>query len=290
MKKAISLFSIALALSSLAGCGSADSRQAKSPPAYRRGPAVQTVAGVREEAADHDADGILDAVDKEPDAPKPMPSPQLAAPAVPPPAGGQAAPAPAPAPDAAKAAASEVRDDRSLVIYTANVTMAVYQVEQGILAVEKIGKDSGGFLAQKGDRAITIRVPRARFEITLAAIDKVGDVVHRDIQAHDVTDEFVDLEIRIKNARAMRTRLQTLLERANVKEALEIEKELHRVTEELELLEGKIKLLKDKIAYSTITVTFAPRGSALQASKIRLPFPWLSQLGLPSLLTLSEDK
>ena len=107
-------------------------------------------------------------------------------------------------------------------------------------------------------------------------------MLHRDIQAQDVTDEFVDTEIRIKNARAMQVRLKVLLEKANVKEALEIEKEMRRVTEEIELLEGKLKLLKDKIAFSTITVAFEARGSTIQTTRIKLPFPWLTQLGLPS--------
>jgi hypothetical protein len=115
-------------------------------------------------------------------------------------------------------------------------------------------------------------------------------VLHRDVQAEDVTDAFVDTEIRIKNARAMQVRLKTLLDKSSVKEALEIEKELRRVTEELELLEGRLKLLKDKIAYSSITVSFEARGSAIQATRIKLPFPWLGRLGLPSLLSLSEDR
>jgi hypothetical protein len=177
-----------------------------------------------------------------------------------------------------------------MLIYTARITLAVYQVEQGLAAVEKIAKDMGGYLALKRDREITIRVPRARFEPTLAAVDKIGDVLHRDIQAQDVTDEFVDTEIRIKNARAMQVRLKALLEKAPVKEALEIEKEMRRVTDEIELLEGKLKLLKDKIAYSTVTVVFEPRGSTIQSTRIRLPFPWLTSLGLPTLLQLSEDR
>ena len=135
-----------------------------------------------------------------------------------------------------------------------------------------------------------IRIPRGRFDPVHAQIDKIGDVLHRDVQAEDVTDEYVDAEIRIKNARAMQARLKVLLEKASVKEALEIEKEMRRVTEELELLEGKLKLLKDKIAYSTITVSFEPRGSTIQTTKIKLPFPWLQQLGLPALLQLSEDR
>jgi len=266
---------------------------------YRGGAAnerkVSAVAGVQA-TADRDGDGILDVMDKV-DEPAPAPAPGRGGGGAPPPAPPQQ-PSPATTPPKERPApndphgqpAQEEKRETQLIIYTARVTMAVYQVEQGLLAVEKIAKDMGGYLSLKRDREITIRVPRGRFEPSLAAIDKIGDVLHRDIQAQDVTDEFVDTEIRIKNARAMQVRLRTLLERAAVKEALEIEKELARVTQELELLEGKLKLLKDKIAFSTITVTFEPRGSTIQASRIRLPFPFLTQLGLPNLLRLEENK
>lgn len=181
--------------------------------------------------------------------------------------------------------------DSSKIVYTATITMAVYQVQPNLAAVERIAKEEGGYLAIRNDSRITVRVPRARFEQALAQIEKIGDVLHRDVTAEDVTDQYLDLEIRIKNARAMQTRLKQLLEKAAVKEAIEIEKELARVTQDLELLEGKITLLKDKIAYSTITVAFEGRGATLPgASKVRLPFPWLSQLGLVNLLQLREER
>lgn len=216
------------------------------------------------------------------------------------PRGGMGMPAPAEASKKAKdsdeksareepaTTAKTTAAPRDLVIYTASLTMAVYQVDQGLGAVEKIAAENGGYLGQKHDRAITVRVPRGRFQATLGQIDKVGDILHREISAEDVTDEHVDLEIRIKNARAMQRRLTDLLAKASVKDALEIEKELHRVTEELERLEGKLKLLGDRVAFSTITVTFEPRGATVAATRPKLPFPWLQSLNLPSLLTLSE--
>jgi hypothetical protein len=223
-------------------------------------------------------------------APQPGMGPQGNAFGAPAPSQAPAEKKPEPSKEGPRAEGTEAPHETSMLIYTARITMAVYQVEQGLGAVEKIAKDNGGYLALKHDREIMIRVPRNRFEPALAQIDKIGDVLHRDIQAQDVTDEFVDTEIRIKNARAMQVRLKALLEKAAVKEALEIEKEMRRVTEELELLEGKLKLLKDKIAFSTITVVFEPRGSTIQATRIKLPFPWLTQLGLPTLLQLSEDR
>ncbi len=260
---------IAAVVLAASGCGSAPESAAKTPFAPRTGaPALETV----------------DRGENAPAEPVPAPAKDERV------ALGQVAPAPQPDQSEKKSAALEPNRDASKIIYTARVTMAVYQVDQGLGAVEKIARDQGGFLANKRDREITVRVPRDRFDVTLAAIDQLGDVLHRDVAAQDVTDELVDLEVRIKNARAMQARLKALLEKAPVKEALEIEKELHRVTEELERFEGRLQLLRDKVAYSTITVAFEPRGSAIQATRIRLPFPWLRELGLPNLLSLTEDK
>lgn len=181
--------------------------------------------------------------------------------------------------------------DSQLIVYTATITMAVYQVQPNLVQVERIAKEQGGYLSLRNDNQITVRVPREKFEHALGLIEKIGDVLHRDVSAEDVTDQYTDLEIRIKNARAMQTRLKQLLEKAAVKEALDIERELARVTQELELMEGKLKLLKDKVAYSTITVAFQARGAALQgAGAVKLPFPWLGRLGLVNLLQLREER
>lgn len=305
---------IALAAFFLGGCGMAAERSSAGAASPGRSRSERKVT---ESAPDVDHDGVADEADVMPEpaaapmfgnergeatgdsagggamgakAPPAEPGQAGQPPGPPPPPAKPAEKKPAPGKDGPRAEGTEPPHDTSMLIYTARVTMAVYQVDQGLSAVEKIARDNGGYLALKRDREITIRIPRNRFEPTLAAIDKVGDVLHRDVQAQDVTDEYLDAEIRIKNARAMQARLKILLDKANVKEALAIEKEMRRVTEELELLEGKLKLLKDKIAYSTITVVFEARGSAIQSTRIKLPFQWLRQLGLPTLLQLSEDR
>jgi hypothetical protein len=72
-----------------------------------------------------------------------------------------------------------------------------------------------------------------------------------------------------------------------VEEALEIERELGRVTQEIERIKGRLKLLADLAQYSTITVHFAPHtDQAIQHGPFVLPLPFLNNLGLPSLLTL----
>lgn len=193
-------------------------------------------------------------------------------------------------PPTSTAANEEVTPHKSdFLIYTAQITMAVYQVEPGLAAVEQIAKDLGGYLAVRNDNSITIRVPRSSFDEAIRRIGLTGDVVHKEVSAEDVTDKFVDMESRLRNAKAMRDRLQDLLQKANVKEAIEIQAQLGKVTEEIEVLEGQLKLMRDKIAYSSIAVNFAARGQgALQDMPLRLPFPWLQELGLPRLMSLHE--
>jgi hypothetical protein len=180
---------------------------------------------------------------------------------------------------------ADVPHSAAMLIYTANLTMAVYQVEPGLDGVEKVARACGGYLSSRQDTSITVRVPRDRFDDAVTRIEKLGDVTHRDIKAQDVTDEFVDLQARLKNAYAMRDRLTDLLAKAAVKEAIEIDKELGRITEEIERMEGKMKLLRDKMAFSTITVSFAALTvQAVHDSSLLAPFPWLQDLGLGALL------
>jgi len=281
----------------LLGCGGDQGKQFRVPPA--RGP-------VQPEVADRDADGIPDKLDACPGGggddgcaqadSAPQSKTLLGAPPPPPPAPpkpGEPSPAPASGPNAAPkdkpVVAAEARDQQFLV-YTAHLTLAVYQVEQGLAAVEKAARELGGFLASRNDREIVIRVPRAKFDEAVKRVEQSGDVIHRDVQAQDITEEFTDLEVRLKNARTMRDRLEELLKKAAVKDALEIEKELGRVTQEIERMEGRLKYLRDRLAYSTITVTFNARGATLESRPLRLPFPWLQHMGLPALLRLQEGK
>lgn len=83
----------------------------------------------------------------------------------------------------------------------------------------------------------------------------VGKITSRQISVEDVTDEWIDLQAKIKNLRSLRDRLRRLLDRANnVKEVLAVEKELNRVQSELDSLEGRMKAMQRNVSYSKITI------------------------------------
>lgn len=199
------------------------------------------------------------------------------------------APAPSPAPVSPTVVPTgEAAHDSSMLLRSAQLALAVFEVEKNVDAVEKIASEAGGYLALRGDRQITVRVPKTRFDDTIRRIERLGDVLHRNVSSEDVTDQYVDLELRLKNAVAVRARLEKLLEHATVKDAVEIHRELAKVTDEIERLEGKLKLLKDRVAFSTITVTFERSQTQQVRAQALLPFPWMQTMGLEPLLKVNR--
>jgi hypothetical protein len=176
-----------------------------------------------------------------------------------------------------------------LLIYTATIHLSVFEVEATQRTVVALAQELGGFLAQQNDQQVVIRVPAGKFRDALARIEDAGDVLHRNVQALDVSEEFRDVQIRLRNAEVVRDRLAALMAQARtVEEALNVQRELERITGVIEQLKGRLQFLGDRIAYSTITVFFQPAATATtdQPDVFRLPFPWLDELSLRSLLNL----
>jgi hypothetical protein len=283
----------------LAGCGGA----AKDASA----PSVAAGSAPMAESADRDGDGLLDATDAEAGAyssarfekatalpegavaqaaPSPAPPAAPGAPSPPPPAKADAPTSNRPQ-EPGTGVAERPSIASPMLIYTANLHLAVFEAKKAIEAAEKLARDSGGYLVKRTDRAITFRVPAGKFQDTLAQVVKLGDVLHREVTARDVTEEFFDVQTRLQNLEAVRARFEELLKRAQkVEEALAVERELERVAGQIELLKGRLKLLKELVAFSTITVEFQPRATDTVESVVKLPFPWLEQLGLGELLRL----
>ena len=144
-----------------------------------------------------------------------------------------------------------------MVIKNATMSIELNPPEEGPAKVTEVAKRFGGYVSTSSETAITIRVPAATFEEVMEAIAQIGTLADRQITGQDVTEEYYDLNIRLRNALAARTRYLELLERAqNVAEALLVEHELERVTLEIEELRGKLRYFRDQVGFSTIAVSF----------------------------------
>jgi hypothetical protein len=103
----------------------------------------------------------------------------------------------------------------------------------------------------------TVRIPVAQFDPFLSAISKLGVPEKNTIDSSDVTEEYFDLEARMKNKKVEEARLLKHLESSTGKleEILAVEKELTRVRGEIEQQEGRLRLLANLASLTTVTVT-----------------------------------
>jgi hypothetical protein len=190
----------------------------------------------------------------------------------------QAAPAAAPAapgPQVQPAGLEAMAAARKL-IRTGQMTLVVESFVQASDEVKRIAERNGGYLAeaqtQRGaqDRrhgSLTIRVDAGRFDVAVAAVRALGDVRTENVGTQDVTKAYTDLETRLRVKRETADRLREILRTRTAKlaEVLEAERELARVTEEIERMEGERRFYDQQVAFSTLTVTLQERAAIVEA-------------------------
>lgn len=202
--------------------------------------------------------------------------------------------------DAPKAS-EQARGIAQMLIYTAQLALLVDQAAFAttIDQVVDAALGLGGYLASHDNASVQVRVPSARFREALKHMEKLGTVTARSVQVQDVSEEFNDLEVRLKSLRATRDRLEQFLARAkDIQEVLSVERELSRLNGEIDRIEGRMRFLSSRAAFSTITVSLQPKPKTVVAGPqdegppppprtIPLPIPWLDAVGLDRLLQLT---
>lgn len=105
---------------------------------------------------------------------------------------------------------------------------------------------------------IVIRVPANNFDKLLSEATKgVSRFDSKEIEVKDVTEEFLDIHARLKTKKELENKYLELLKKAkSVTEILEVEKQLGELRSEIESIEGRLKYIENKVALSTLTITF----------------------------------
>lgn len=131
--------------------------------------------------------------------------------------------------------------------------MSFVKVNRGFVQNDNASKSY-----DRQSRNLTIRIPTENFQKT---IDSISTIVNyfdtKQVSLRDVTEEFIDVEARLKAKFELEKRYLELLSKANtVKEMIEIERELSNIREEIESRQGRLKYLNDKVSLSTLNVEF----------------------------------
>jgi len=124
---------------------------------------------------------------------------------------------------------------------------------KGYIASDQEYKETG-----RTSNTIIIRVPADSFDSLLKeATSGIDRFERKDISIRDVTEEFVDVQARLKTKKELESRYKDLMKAAKtVTEMLEIEKQVGELRSEIESIEGRLNYLQSQVALSTLSMNF----------------------------------
>jgi hypothetical protein len=176
--------------------------------------------------------------------------------------------------------ASQAADRK--IIRNANLTLEVASPSEAQPKIVSIAESHQGFIVtsestqrnaeDKSRPEITVnlivRVPASQFNQVMEGIRAVGTRrLQEKVTGQDVTEEFMDLEARIKNQKALELQFIEIMKRAGkVDDALSVQRELAEVRTEIEKLEGRRRFLENQASLSTINVTLQPPTQIVNAT------------------------
>jgi Domain of unknown function (DUF4349) len=151
------------------------------------------------------------------------------------------------------------------MIYDANIVLIVESLNKAEQAILTLIKDHGGFLAESDQNSETreqrrgmwrVRVPADRFDSFVGAVSRLGEVQQNHVGSQDVSEEYFDLEARIRNKQEEEKSLVKHLSAStgNLKDILDVERELSRVRGEVEQMQGRLRFLSNRTELSTVTI------------------------------------
>ena len=166
-----------------------------------------------------------------------------------------------------------------MMIYNANLEIAVISPDEVMQAIIEMAEDEGGFVVSSNsyktysnDRTlpranITVRVPAEKLEVIMEDIkaltpNPAEDVISENISGSDVTSEYTDLESRLRNLEAAEEALVKLMEDArDPEDVLAIFDELTYYRGEIEVVKGRMKYLEESADLSALTVNIVAKES-----------------------------
>lgn len=103
---------------------------------------------------------------------------------------------------------------------------------------------------------LIIRVPHKNFDALVSSFsDGVGSVLSKNISSNDVTEEYTDISIKLANKKIYLEKYRNMLKSAaTTKDMLEIQENIRELEDEIDVAEGRLRFIDDRVNYSTLTL------------------------------------
>jgi predicted anti-sigma-YlaC factor YlaD len=155
-----------------------------------------------------------------------------------------------------------------MVAYQVSMTVEVKEFEAAKSKLRQIMDAEGGYITnsnfvetpnQPKRASLVLRVPAAKLQTILNEVRALGRVKEEHLNSEEVTDQVVDLEARLKNARATEQRLIEVLNNrtGKVSDILQVEREIARTREQIERMEAQRQNLMKRVEMATVSLTLA---------------------------------
>jgi len=154
------------------------------------------------------------------------------------------------------------------IVRNADLNLEADSPEQAQQKITAIAESKGGFVVESQQSSsdvktttrdvvtMTVRVPSAKFNEALEEIRRTASrVIVETVKSDDVTEEFIDIEARLKAKRSLAAQFLEIMKRANsVEDALNVQRQLADVRGEIEKIEGRKRFLENQASLSTIKI------------------------------------
>ena len=160
---------------------------------------------------------------------------------------------------------AEIDTDR-MIIHTAHLQIQVKDFNKTHLNIENKVSEYDGYVVESNvyresdediSGHITVRIPEKHFQKFLTDTEEQAvEVLERNVSGQDVTEQYVDLESRLKSKHAVEERLLAFMNDAEkTEDLLKISKDLATIQEDIEVIVGKMNYLENQSAYSTVEIS-----------------------------------
>lgn len=169
-----------------------------------------------------------------------------------------------------------------MVIKNASLSIVVEEPGATMDAISDLASEMGGFVVSSNlyriqldgglevpQANITIRVPVEKLDQVLEEIKSgAGQILNENISGQDVTQEYTDLESRLRNLENAEQQLTSIMEEAyKTEDVLSVYNRLVEVQEQIELIKGQMQYYEQSAALSAISVNIQAN-EAVQPLKI----------------------
>ena len=169
--------------------------------------------------------------------------------------------------------ASALRTER-IIVHTANTSILVTDIPNTLAHIEQTARDLGGWLVasrhdshHSGTAAIRVPAPSLRQAIE-TIISAATQITSLEFTSEDVTEEFIDVQSRLKVLETTEENYMKLLAQAeDLQTNLKIRELLLQIRQDIEQLNGRLNYLSDTAAFSliNITISLAPTSMEVDA-------------------------